>query len=365
MSTSTKRRNVASKASFITSRMNLQSRKMQMQNDIEKLLSDKSSETISDSTALRLLRAVTQLLSLLSTREKDMRQKVININRKLERIESNIFKTKTNIEIYAVAIKIEDLTDFDVTTTARRDLDVSTTQQKTLTEIRRKKTMMIKINNEAKKTIIRIMIIKDLMQKLKTIEKKKKNILSIKRLLSDDLKLLARFEKTKERIKQDRKLLHDITSSTTAMRRTYVVLAHDVRMSNVNTFNQQTIINQIVKQNSSLHKDLNIVRVVWTKKTERLRKEHFSLIIELVSFETTNRLIKDELLNDYSHRVCEYFEKKCRIKQCFRCQKYDHVNKTCRNDEKCDFCACEHFSFECRTFNEHKKCANCVDKHFA
>jgi hypothetical protein len=76
-----------------------------------------------------------------------------------------------------------------------------------------------------------------------------------------------------------------------------------------------------------LHKDLNIVRVAWTKKTERLRKEHFSLIIEFVSSEMTNRLIKDDLLNDYSHRVCEYFEKKCRIKQCFRCQKYDHVNK--------------------------------------
>ncbi len=114
-----------------------------------------------------------------------------------------------------------------------------------------------------------------------------------------------------------------------------------------------------------MHKDLNIVRVIWTKKTERLRKKHFSLIIELVSFEMTNRLIKDDLLNDYFHRVCEYFEKKCRIKQCFWCQKYDHVNKACRNDEKCDFCACEHSSFECRTFNEHKKCVNYVDKHSA
>jgi uncharacterized pyridoxamine 5'-phosphate oxidase family protein len=122
--------------------------------------------------------------------------------------------------------------------------------------------MLIKINNEAKKTIIRIMIIKDLMQKLKTIEKKKRNILSIKRLLNDDLKLLARFEKTKKRMKQYKKLLHDITFSTTAMRRTYVVLAHHVRMSNVNTFNQQKAINQIVKQNSSLLKNLNIVRVI-------------------------------------------------------------------------------------------------------
>jgi Mg2+ and Co2+ transporter CorA len=242
--------------------MNLQSRKMQMQDDIEKLLSDKFSKTISDSTALRLFKAVTQLLSLLSIKENDMRQKLININKKLERIKSNIFKTKTNIEIYAIAIKTENLTDVDVTTTARRNLNVLTTQQKIFTEIKKKKTIMIKINNETKKSIIRIMIIKDLMQKLKTIEKKKKDILSIKRLLSDDLKLLARFEKTKERMKQDKELLHDITLSTTAMRRTYVVLAHDVRMSNVNTFNQQKVINQIVKQNSSLHKDLNIVRVV-------------------------------------------------------------------------------------------------------
>jgi hypothetical protein len=37
--------------------------------------------------------------------------------------------------------------------------------------------MMIKINNETKKTIIWIMIIKNLMQKLKTIEKKKKHII--------------------------------------------------------------------------------------------------------------------------------------------------------------------------------------------
>jgi hypothetical protein len=239
--------------------MNLQSRKTQMQNDIEKLLSDKFSETINDSTALRLLKAVIQLLSLLFIKENDMRQKLININKKFERIESNIFKTKTNIEIYAITIKIENLTDVDVTTITRRNLNVFSIQQKTLTKIKKKKTMMIKINNETKKIVIRILIIKDLMQKLKTIEKKEKNILSIKRLFNDDLKLLARFEKTRKRMKQNKEFLHDITFSTTAMRRIYVVSAHDVRMSNINTFNQQKVINQIVKQNNSLHKNLNIV----------------------------------------------------------------------------------------------------------
>jgi hypothetical protein len=112
---------------------------MQMQDDIEKLLSDKFSETISDSMTLRLLRTMTQLLSLLFIKENDMRQKLININKKFERIESNIFKTKTNIEIYAVAIKIEDLTDVDVTTTARRSLNVFTTQQKTFTKSKKRR----------------------------------------------------------------------------------------------------------------------------------------------------------------------------------------------------------------------------------
>jgi hypothetical protein len=52
--------------------MNLQSRKMQLQNDIKKLLNDKFSETINDLTTLRLLKAMIQLLSLLFTKENDM-----------------------------------------------------------------------------------------------------------------------------------------------------------------------------------------------------------------------------------------------------------------------------------------------------
>jgi hypothetical protein len=153
--------------------MNLQNRKMQMQNDIKKLLSDKFSKIINDSTTLKLLKELIQLLSLLFTKERNMRQKLININKKFERIESNIFKKKINIEIYAIAIKIEDMINVDVIIITRRNLNVFTIQQKTFTK-NKKKTMIIKINNKTKELIIQIMIIQDLMQKLKTIKKKKK-----------------------------------------------------------------------------------------------------------------------------------------------------------------------------------------------
>jgi hypothetical protein len=120
---------------------------------------------------------------------------------------------------------------------------------------------MIKINDVIEKTLFRSMIIKDLMQKLTIVKKRKKDILSMKRLLSDDLKLLTSTKKTKKRMKKNRALTYDISFFATTMRRTYIVLAHDMRMKVINVVNQQKVINHIVKQNLSLHKDMNIVKI--------------------------------------------------------------------------------------------------------
>jgi hypothetical protein len=120
---------------------------------------------------------------------------------------------------------------------------------------------MMKINSEEKKALIRHLSIKNLMQKLITMKKKKKNVLSMRRLFSEDLKLLASFEEIRTRMKRNLTLMNDITSSTTTLRRTYVVLAHDVRLSSVNTLNQKTTIEKIVRQNSTLHKNLDILRI--------------------------------------------------------------------------------------------------------
>ncbi len=119
---------------------------------------------------------------------------------------------------------------------------------------------MMKINNEKKKTFIRHLFIKNFMQKLITM-KKKKNMLSMRRLFSEDLKLLANFEEIRTRIKKNLTLMNDIISSTTTMKRTYVVLTHNVHLSSANTFNQKATIEKIVKQNSTLYKNLNILRV--------------------------------------------------------------------------------------------------------
>jgi hypothetical protein len=91
-----------------------------MQKDIKRLLKEKNFETINDSTILRMLKIVDELLSLLFIKDSDIKQKLMNINKKLKRIDNNTFKTKTNIDTYAIAVKEERFERIKKTQNARR-----------------------------------------------------------------------------------------------------------------------------------------------------------------------------------------------------------------------------------------------------
>jgi hypothetical protein len=69
-----------------------------------------------------------------------------------------------------------------------------------------------------------------------------------------------------------------------------------------------------------MHSNLKIARVIWSKRAKiNFDKEYSSLIMKIYNATTTNRLIQEELLDEYLHRTCEYFDKDCRLKQCFNC----------------------------------------------
>jgi hypothetical protein len=104
-----------------------------MQKDIKRLLKEKNFETINDLTTLRMFKIVDELFSLLFIKDSDIKQKLMNINKKLKRIDSNTFKTKTNIDIYAIAVKERRFERAEKTQNARRKLVVKTKQQKILT----------------------------------------------------------------------------------------------------------------------------------------------------------------------------------------------------------------------------------------
>jgi flagellar biosynthesis chaperone FliJ len=148
MSTSTERWDDVSRSFFIASRINLQNRKQQMQKNIKRLLKEKSSETINDSTTLRMFKVVDELLSLLFIKNSDIKQKLMNINKKLKRIDSNTFKTKTDIDTYAIAVKKKRFNEVEETQNARRELVAKTKQQKIFMKFKRRKTCRILLTDE-------------------------------------------------------------------------------------------------------------------------------------------------------------------------------------------------------------------------
>ncbi len=77
----------------------------------------------------------------------------MNINKKLKRIDNNTFKTKTDIDTYAIAVKKKRFNEVEKTQNARREFVAKTKQQKIFTKFKKRKTLMMKINNEKKKRL--------------------------------------------------------------------------------------------------------------------------------------------------------------------------------------------------------------------
>ncbi len=134
-------------------------------------------------------------------------------------------------------------------------------------------------------------------------------------------------------------------------------------MIDVQTSNQQEIIRRIEKQNEILHSNLRIAKVVWSKSVINEEKELSSLIVKIHNAEQINRLIRDNLLHKYSQISCELFINNCRIKQCFNCQRYDHIDEICRHERRCSICVESHNDLTCRISIHKRKCVNCENNY--
>ncbi len=256
---------------------------------------------------------------------------------------------------------------------AQREVDVTTTtiiasynninQQRQLKKTKREKTLIFKIRKQSEKNSLRMLFVKKLIERLQRVEKIKEDVMTTKRLFSENVKLITRSKKIKNRLIINNSLMKNVASSAYAMSRIFEILTHEVRMIDVQTSNQQKIIRRIEKQNETLHSSLRIAKIVWSRNVINEEKELSSLIVKIHSAEQINRLIKDDFLHEYSQISCELFVNNCRIKQCFNCQRYDHIDKICRHERRCSVCVESHNDSTCKISINKKKCANCENNH--
>jgi hypothetical protein len=199
---------------------------------------------IDASLQLSLLRRVVVLLSALIV-EKTMNAKFKEINKRFKNIEQNINKTTTAIESYAAIAKTKSRLEENATTTKLAKFN-NLNHQRQLNEFKKNKTLIYKIKEKNEKTKIRALFSKKLMKKIIRAEEQKNDVLTIKRLFSENIEILTRFVKTKQRLKQNKTLFRDVVMTIFLSRRTFEVMIHDVRITSINTQNQQKTITHII-----------------------------------------------------------------------------------------------------------------------
>jgi hypothetical protein len=239
-----KRRDDVAKTQNACADLFLFSRKAQIEKKIQTLLRDKTVDMINSSLQLSLLRRVIVLLSTLIVK-KAMNTELREMNKKLKSIKQNISKTTTAIESYAATTKTNSRLEENATTIELAKF-INLNQQRQLNELKKNKTFIYKIRKEDEKTDIKALFIKKLIKRIMRAEKHKKNVLTIRRLFSEDIEILARSTKAKQSLKRNKTLLNDVASTTFLSRRIFEIMIHDVRMTSINTQNQQTAIKHIV-----------------------------------------------------------------------------------------------------------------------
>ena len=127
----------------------------------------------------------------------------------------------------------------------------------------------------------------------------------------------------------------------------------------LDTSKQEQAIEQLGKDNARLHPGLEILRVAWPKKVIGSGKAFSSLIVEVSSAAAADRLMDHGMIESHRECECEYFERGCRVTQCFRCFKMGHVAHNCKNKEFCHKCGKDHNPEKCTAAKERSHCAEC------
>ncbi len=161
-------------------------------------------------------------------------------------------------------------------------------------------------------------------------------------------------------------MIRRIIVSITIHNRIYVVQINEIKIEHIDENNQTNFITYLQKNNARLHSNLIIKNMIWSQKI--IRKKKYSILhIEIVIVKMMNRLLFKKLLKAFEMKQCKRFIKNCILRQCFNCQKYDHIDKHCKIVVVCNIYAKEHRTSDCdlNIIDKHKKCDACEYREYS
>ncbi|KIV98360.1 uncharacterized protein PV09_09800 [Verruconis gallopava] len=146
-------------------------------------------------------------------------------------------------------------------------------------------------------------------------------------------------------------------------RQTYGVLIHSVYTKDVDMDRLDEINAAILSENKPFIPTAEIKYIGWLSRKAQTKRMS-TLVIEFTKPEDANKIIDEGLTWQGCHHDTERYERQCRLKQCFNCQKYGHIGTQCKARTACGHCAQEHNSRDCPSkADTPKKCAGCNGPH--
>ena len=161
--------------------------------------------------------------------------------------------------------------------------------------------------------------------------------------------------------------VHRIGAGASVRNPTYGVLAHGIRTSTMDMDKFEDVRDNILQDNRPFIPKAEIKHIGWLTRTAP-SKSASSVVIEFTKAEDANKIIDEGLVWQGELFQCERYEKQCRLKQCFNCQRYGHIGTQCKTTKACGYCAQEHSSRDCPAKDERsgaRKCAVCHGEHEA
>jgi hypothetical protein len=185
-------------------------------------------------------------------------------------------------------------------------------------------------------------------------------IVAARKLPSGDILLYTNTPQEKERLEHQTGWVKKIHPTAETKKRTYRVLIHGMRVADFPGNAGESASKSLQEENERLHPGMNILGYNWLGKIEGV-KDYSSLVVEVDSASSANRMINEGVVHRYDLKTTELFDKSYRITQCFQCQKYGHISKGCRETQKCGHCGENHVTESCDgdTDAKSRHCAAC------
>ena len=184
----------------------------------------------------------------------DIKTTFFFIQQRVRRIEEKL----KNKFMYAVMTREIEVINVD----NRADVTTTLSQRKVVEEQRRFKTFLIKINNSKKKIDTKLTHIKNILKKVERALNNAHKLIKLRCFSSSDLEFQMTICENKKKAVAELNWTKTIARSTQSLQRNYVVIAHDVRMRNVDVINQSQVIKNLTIQNVRIHKELRITKIV-------------------------------------------------------------------------------------------------------